>query len=149
MDKCSLWFCIITPTLAICVISLDSMDLLSITSISHFYFNSCSGIWWWWAKSWSKNTMPVAPQSVSAYVGISWIFTVNVQVIIECFPSIDPSNTSTLLTERFEIPKHFKAYKTNHFPSIKMPSIFHWPNLFLIPWSLTQFLLPWLLLQPP
>jgi hypothetical protein len=36
-------------------------------------------------------------------------------------PSIDPSNTSTLLTDNREIPKHFKAFKTKLFPSTKAP----------------------------
>jgi hypothetical protein len=66
--------------------------------------------------------MPVAPQTISACVGISWLFTVNEQVITKCLPSIDPSNTSTLQTDNREIPKHFKALKTKLFPSTKMPS---------------------------
>jgi hypothetical protein len=66
--------------------------------------------------------MPVAPQSISAFVGISWIFSVNEQVITKCLPSIDLSNTSTLLTDNREIPKHFKAFKTKLFPSTKVPS---------------------------
>jgi len=71
------------------------------------------------------NAMPVAPQSISACVGISLLCTVNVQVITKCFPSIDPSNTSTLLTERREIPKHCKAFETKLFPSTKGPSSFN------------------------
>jgi hypothetical protein len=59
--------------------------------------------------------MPVAPQSISACVGISWLFTVNNQVITKCLPSVDPSNTSTLLTDNREIPKHFKAFEKNFF----------------------------------
>jgi hypothetical protein len=47
---------------------------------------------------------------------------VNVQVITKCFPSIDPSNTSTLLTDNRKIPKHFKAFKTKLFPSTKEQS---------------------------
>ena len=98
---------IIIPTLAICEISPDSVDLPSIASTCRFSFISWSVIWWWGAKSWSINAMPVAPQSISACVGISWSFTVNVQVLTECFPSIDPANTSTLLSDKHEIPKHF------------------------------------------
>jgi hypothetical protein len=66
--------------------------------------------------------MPVAPQSISAFVGISWIFSVNEQVITTCLPSIHPSNTSALLTDNREIPKRFKAFKTKDFPSTKAPS---------------------------
>jgi len=50
---------------------------------------------------------------------------VNVQVMTKLFPSIDPSNTSTLLTERREIPKHFKAFKTKLLPSTEEPSFFN------------------------
>jgi hypothetical protein len=38
--------------------------------------------------------MPVAPQSLRACVGISWLFTVNVQVINKCFPSTSAKNIS-------------------------------------------------------
>ena len=42
--------------------------------------------------------MPVAPQSISACVGISWLFMVNEQVITKCLPSIDPSTRTLLIT---------------------------------------------------
>jgi hypothetical protein len=66
--------------------------------------------------------MPVAPQSIGACVGISSLFTVNVEVITKSFPSIDRSNTSTLLTDNRKIPKHFIAFKTKLFLSTKAPS---------------------------
>jgi len=93
--------------------------------------------------------MPVAPQSISACVGISWLFTVNVQVITKCFPSIDHSNTSTLLTDKCEIPKHLKPSQTQLLLSTEEPSFFNWPNLFPIPQNLSRFLLPLPPLQPP
>jgi len=49
--------------------------------------------------------MPIASQSITACVGISWSFMVNVQVITKCLPSIDHSNTSTLLTDNGKIQK--------------------------------------------
>jgi len=97
------------PTLAMCIISPDSMGLPSITSSCLFTFSSWRGISWWRAKSWSINAMPVASQSISICVAISWLFTVNEQVITKCLHSIDPSNTSTLLTDNREIPKHFES----------------------------------------
>jgi hypothetical protein len=66
---------------------------------------------------------------------------VNEQVITKCLPSIDPSNTSTLLTDNGEIPEHFKAFKTKRFPSTKAPSCIGCPILFPIPWNLPRFLL--------
>ena len=108
----SLWFSTIMPTLVRLVISPDSMDLPSIISTCLFYFNSWTGIMWWQAKSWSINSMPVAPQSSSACVHISGLFTVSLLVITKCFPSIDSYNTSTLLTDRCEIPIYFKAFET-------------------------------------
>jgi hypothetical protein len=66
--------------------------------------------------------MAVAPQSINACVGISWLFTVKEQVITKCLPSIDPPNTSTLLIDNREIPKHFKAFKAKLFQSTKAPS---------------------------
>ena len=149
MGNCSLWPWNIITSVAIYVISPDSMGLPSITSSCHFSFNSWSGIWWWRAMSWSINAMPVAPQSINACVGISRSFTVNVQVITKCFPSIDPSNTSTLLTERREIPKHFKALKSKLLPSTAEPSFFNCPALLLIHRNLSRSLFPWLLLQLP
>jgi len=136
IGSCSLWSCIFMPTLAIWVISPDSLGLPSITLTCFVAFGSSRGIWWWRAKSWSINAMPVAPQSISAFIGISWLFTVNVQVITKCFPSFDPSNTSTLLTDNCEIPKHFKGFETKLFLSTKAPSCLSWPNLFPIPWNL-------------
>jgi hypothetical protein len=142
IGNCSLWSGILMPTLAICVIFPDSMGLPSMTSIFHFWVNSWRGIWWWRANSWSINAIPVALQSINACVGISWLFTVNVQDITKCFLSIDPSDTSTLLTDPREIPKHFKACKTTLFPSTKAPFCVGWHNLFPIPWSHPGFLLP-------
>jgi len=81
-------------------------------------------------------------QSIIACVGISWLFTVNERVITKCLPSIVPSNPCTLLTDNREIPKHFKAFKTQLFPSAKAPSGFGWPILFPIPRDLPQFFLP-------
>jgi len=138
IGNCSLWSWIIIPSGAMCVICPDSIDLPLITSTCLRFLSSWSGIWWWRAKSSSINTMPVAPQSISAFVGISWLFTVNVQVITTCCPSIDPSNTSTLLTERREIPEHFKAFKTKLLPSTEEQSFFNWPVLFPIPWNLSR-----------
>src|SRR5882757_3181399 len=54
--------------------------------------------------------MPVALQSINACVGISSLFTVNEQVITECLPCNDLSNTST---DNREIRKHFKTFKKN------------------------------------
>jgi len=48
----------------------------------------------------------------------------NVQVITNYFPAIDPSKTSTLVTDKCEIPKHFKALEIKHCWSIKEPSVF-------------------------
>jgi hypothetical protein len=45
-----------------------------------------------------------------------------VEVITKCFPSIDPAITSTLLTDNHEIPKHFKAFTAELFPSTQAPS---------------------------
>jgi len=114
-----LWSGNLTPTVAICVISPESIGLPSITSTCRMNFNSTSCIWWCRAKSWSMNAMPVAPQSISPCVDISWLFTVNVQVMTKCFLSIDPSNTSTLPTDKREIPKHLKAFKTNCYRQLK------------------------------
>jgi len=50
---------------------------------------------------------------------------VDVQVITHCFPSIDPSNTSTLQTDNREIPKHFKSFKTKLLLSTEEPSFFN------------------------
>jgi hypothetical protein len=63
--------------------------------------------------------MPVALQSISACVGIFWLLTVNVQVKTRCFPSIDPSTTTTLQTVNREIPKHFKTFKIKFFRQTK------------------------------
>jgi len=145
----SLWSWIIIPILAICVMSPDSMGLLSITSTCHFSFRSWSGMWWWWANSWSINAMPVAPQSIRAFGGISWLCTVNVQGITKYFPAIDPSDTSTFLTDQCQIPIHFKGSKTQLLLSIEEPSFFNWLALFPIPRNRSRFLLPLLLLQPP
>jgi len=142
MGNCSLWSWIVIPTWAICVISPDSEGIPSMTRSGRFSFNSWSGIWWWWAKSWSINAMPIAPQSISACVGISWLLMVNVQVITKCLPSIDSSNTSTFPTDKREIPKHCKASKTKLLPPTEEPSFTNWPNLFLIPLNVPQFLLP-------
>jgi len=75
-----------------------------------------------------------------ACIGVSQLFTVNPQVITKCFPSIDRSNTSTLLTERPEIPEHCKAFNRKRFPLTWGPSSFDWLNSFPIPrnhyWSL-------------
>jgi len=133
MGNCSLWSWIIPPAWVIYVIYPDSIGLLSKTSTWRFSFRSWSGIWSWWAKSSSINAIPVELQSISACEGICWLFTVNVQVLTQCVPPINPSNTSTLLTERREIPKDLKAFKTKHFLSTKAPSCLGWPNLFPIP----------------
>jgi len=137
----SSWSCILIPTLAVCILSHDSIGLPSITSTCLLSLSSWRGIWWWRTKSWSINAMPVALQSISACVGISWSFMVNVQVITKCFPFINPSNTSTLLTERRNIPKHFKAFKTKLYPSTKTPSFLGWIILFPIPQNFPWFLL--------
>jgi len=149
MGRCSLRSWIVTPTLALSAISLDSMDLTSMTCTCRFSFNSWSGVVWMWAKSRSRNAMPVDPQSISTFVDISWLFTVNVQVITKSSPSIDTSNTSTLQTDKREIPKHFKVFKTELFLSTGEPSFSNWLNLFLIPRNLSHFLHPLLPLQPP
>jgi len=99
-------------------------------------------------KSESWNAMPVAPQSISASVDISWLFMVNMQIITKCFPSIDLSNTSTLLPDNRKIPKHFKAFKAKLFRSTKTPSCLGWPNLFPIPRNLSWSLLPYSPLHP-
>jgi len=149
IGNCWPWFWIFMPTLLMCLISRDLMGLPSITS-TYFLCSHCwSGTWWWWTKSISINAMPVAPQSMSTCVCISWLFMVNVQIITKCFTSIDPSNTFTLLTERPEMPKHFKAFETKLFPLTKEPSFINWPEFFLIPQNLTRFLLLRPRLQPP
>ena len=124
------------PTLAICVISHDSISLPLITWTCFLSFSSWRGIWWWRAKSWCINAMPIAPQSISVYIGISWSIMINVQVITKCLPSIDSSNISTLLTDNREIPKHFKAYTTKLFLSTNAPSCSGCANLFPIRTSL-------------
>jgi len=67
--------------------------------------------------------MTVAPQSISACVGICWLFMVNLQVVTKCLPSIDTSNTSTLLTDKREIPKQFKVFDAKLLQSPEEPSI--------------------------
>jgi len=93
--------------------------------------------------------MHLPPQSISVCIGIPWLFIVNVQAITKSFPSIKPSNTSTMWTECPEIPNHFKAFHTNLFLSRKEPSFFDWSNHFLIPWNMPQLLLSLLPLQLP
>jgi hypothetical protein len=66
--------------------------------------------------------MPVAPQSINACGGISWLFMVNEQVMTKWLPCIDPFDTSILLNDSREIPEHFKPFKTKLFPSTKRPS---------------------------
>jgi len=149
IGNCSLCSWIIIPTLGICGISPDLIGLPSMTSTCDFSFHSSSGIWWWPAKSWFINSMPGAPQSISVCVDISWLFTIHVQVITKCFPSIDPCNISTLLTDKREIPKRFKTSKTELFLWADEPSFFSWHNLFLISPNLSRFLFPLLPLQPP
>jgi len=95
--------------------SPDSMGLPWITSTCCSSYHSCNDIWWLRTQSWSINAMPVAAQSIRACVGICSLFVVNMQVITKCFPSIDCFNTSTLLTERRNIPEHFKAFKAKLF----------------------------------
>jgi len=58
-------------------------------------------------------------------VGIPWLFTVKVQVITQCFPPIDPSNTSTTLTDTREIPEHFKPFEAKLLLSTEDPSLFN------------------------
>jgi len=138
----TLWSWIVIATLPTCVMSPHSMGLQSITSTCLFTFRSE-----WVRQRWkppigSINAMPVAPQSTSTCIGISLSFTVHVQVTTKQFPSIDPFNAFTLLTERRKIAKQFTAFKTNCFLSIKKALFFDWSNIFLIPWNLTWFLLP-------
>jgi len=93
--------------------------------------------------------MPIAQQSISICVDISSLFTCNVQVITKCFASIDPSNTSTLLTDKHEIPKHFEASETRLVLSTEEPSWCDWLDHFPIPPNLFIFLLVWLMPRPP
>jgi len=137
------------PTFGICALSPDSIGPPPMTSSCFFSLNCWGGIYLWRPKSLSINAMAVTPQWISACVGISWSFMVNEQVITTIFPFIDPSNTFTLLTERCEIPNHFKAFKTKLFPSTEEPSFINWPNLFPIPRNLSRFLLPLPLLPSP
>jgi len=111
----------------------DSMVLPSITSTCLLFFSSCSGTWWWPAKSRSINAIPVAPQSINACVCIIWSQMVREQIITKCFPSIDPSNTSTLLIENRKIPKHFKAFESKLFLSIRGSHFPNRPGLFPSP----------------
>jgi len=149
MGSCSLWSWIVTPNVAMCVISPDSLGLPSVTSTCRCSFNSWCGIGWWRAKSWSVTAMLVALQSSTAFVDISWLFTVTVQVITICFSSIDPANTSTLLTEQRKMPKHSKAFKTERLAATGEPSVFIWRNLLQIPRNLSQYPPALLPLQPP
>ena len=128
--------------------SADSIGLPSISTTCRFAVSSGSGNPCWLAKSSAKNAMRVAPLSIRACVGISWSFTVNVQVITKCFPSIVPSNTFTLQTDIREIPEHFIAFNTQLCLSTEEPSLFNWLAIFPIPWSLSQLLLSFLLLEP-
>jgi len=48
---------------------------------------------------------------------------VNLQVVTKCLPSIDTSNTSTLLTDKREIPKQFKVFDAKLLQSPEEPSI--------------------------
>jgi len=137
------------PTLAICIMSPHLICITSMASICLLSFQFWSAIWWSWVKSWSINSIPVTLQSISTCVGISWLFIFNVQVITKCFPSTVPSNTSTLLSERHEIPKDFEAFETRVCPSANKPSCFDSLNLFPIPWNLSQFLPLQKPLQPP
>jgi len=143
-----LWSLISMPTLAIWVISPDLMGLVLISSTCFLSVSSGRGIWLWWAISWDTNAMPVAPQSISAFVCFSWLLMVNVQGITKCYSSIDPSNTSTLLTERHENPKYFKALKKQLFLSFNELSCCDWHCLFPLPWNLPGLILLFLLLQP-
>jgi hypothetical protein len=69
--------------------------------------------------------MPVAQQLIRACVSIHSLFNVNEQVMIQCLPSNDLSDTSTVLPERGEIAKYFNAFGTQLFPSTKEASFFH------------------------
>jgi len=120
--------------------AIDNFDL----SLS---LSSFSGTSWWRAKSWSINAIPVAPQSINAYVCIIWSRMVKEQVITKCFPSIDPSSTSTLLIENREIPKHCKEFESKLFLSIRESPCPNWPALFPSPSSL--LLPPSVLHLPP
>jgi len=123
---------------------------LTLISFTWFLsFTSWSGIWWWGAKLWSRNSMPAALQLISACVGTSWLFTVNVQVITKYFFSVDPSNPSTLPTERHDIPKYSEVFEIQLFLSVKGPSFFDWPILVPIPRNLSPFVHPILMSLPP
>jgi len=76
--------------------------------------------------------MPLSSQSISTCLGMSGLFTLNVQGITQCSLYMDPFNTSTLLSYKREIPNHFKLSETKLVPSSKEPSCFNRPNLFLI-----------------
>jgi len=145
----SLWSWFLIPILPIYAISPNSIGLLLMTSTCCFSYDSCNTVWWWPVKSWSMNGMPIAPQPISPSVVICLIFMLNVQVITKCSLPIDPSNTSTLLTERPKITKHFTAFDTKLFTSTQEPSFFNWLNLVPNPWNLYWFLLHLLLHQPP
>jgi len=148
LGNCSLWSWIFIPSSAMCQISSESIGLPSITWTSGFSFYSWSDIWWYHTQSWFRITMPGAKQYSRACVGISWLFAVNVQVITKCFPFLDLSNTSTLLTDKREIPKHVKQFGTTLLLSTEEPSLFPWLALFPIPWNLSRLLLPLPPLQP-
>jgi len=146
IGNCSLWFWIVILNFTRCVKWAGSIGLLSITSTCHFSCSSCNGIYWVWAQYWSLNAMPVALQLIIVCVDISWLFTVTMLVITKCFPSIDPSNISTLLTGRCEIPKHLKAFETkpvSHSKSHVRWLTYSFPNSsepVLVPTSLTSAL---------
>jgi len=139
----SLWSWMDILTLRKCAISPDSISLPLMTSTCCISVNPRSGDRWWRTQSWSMNAMSIAPQSISTSIITSCSFTVSIQIITNWFPSIDPSNTSTLLTDKCDIPKHRTAFKRKLLSSTEQPSSSDWLDPILVPWNLSRFLLLW------
>src|ERR1700681_4496159 len=86
------------------------------------------------------NAIPVAPQSIKAWVSIVLSSIFSEHFTTRCLLSIEDSFISALDIENCEIPKLALTDKGDSFP-VQLPSLLHWTKLFP-----TQ--LPFLFLSP-